>query len=208
MARGQQSRCACTLPFSLHLTVMILGIIGFILTVAVTVLVFQNADWYSSTGNSASGAKGSAIWLLLSTIVIVFSGLQGLLVRPGTIWFGCHIFLAVINLINLGVLIVAFCFIGSAFWIIYMVAVFVFELWATILRTCCKAREEPVVGMTELPVANPGGAQGYGVQGYAVDMPVSGHPYPQTYKVDPRPEAAGIPYPAQGRAYDRFEEVR
>lgn len=205
MAQGRQSRCQCTLPFSLNLTVMILGIIGFILTLVITILVFQNADWYKSTGNSASSAKGSAIWLLLSTIVIFVSGLLGLLTRRGTVWFGFHIVLSVINLINLGVLIVAFIFIGSAFWIIYMVAAFAFELWATILRLCCQPRNEPEMGMTELPLANSGG-----VQGHAVDMPATGTPVPPIFKVEPRPEAAGAPAygHGQGRTYDQFEEVR
>lgn len=181
---------------------MILGIVGFFITLPVMILVFQIDSWYRSYGNDGS-AKGSVIWLLLTTIVIFISGLQGLLIRKTGLWFGCHIFLAVVNLLNIGILIVAFIFIGSAFWIIYMVAVFVFELWATCLATCCKPREVAgEVGMTELPVANPG------VQGYAVDMAASGYPYPPTYKVDPRPEAAGVPHPGQGRSYDQFEEVK
>lgn len=208
MAQDRRSRCQCTLPFSLHLTVMILGIIGFIFTVVVTVLVFQSSNWYKSTGTNPNSAKGSAIWLLLSTVVIFVSGLQGLLTRPGIIWSSCRIFLSVINLINLGVLIVAFIFGGSSLFVIYLVAVFALELWAMILMLCCQPRKEPELGMTELPVANVGGVQ----QGHAVDMPATGMPFQPVYKVEPRPEAAGGPVyghgHGQGRAYDQFEEVR
>jgi hypothetical protein len=103
---------------------MILGIIGIILTIVVTVLVFQNADWYKSTGSNPNSAKGGAIWLFLSTVVIFVSGLLGLLTRPGTIWFNCRIFLAIINLINLGVLILGCIISGGALFLIYLVAVF------------------------------------------------------------------------------------
>ncbi|KAG0583278.1 hypothetical protein M758_3G124600 [Ceratodon purpureus] len=161
---AQQGRCACTLPFSLHLTVMILGIVGFILGIIVCILYFV-------LGN---------IWLLISTILVFASGLQGLLVVPGSGCFNCHIVLAVINLVNLGVFGVACIFLASPFWVIWVIAVFVMELWVTIARFCCKTVGETVVVQTQLPVAQPG-----------VVHVVQGHPTPQTYTVDPR---AGAQY--------------
>ncbi|KAG0570973.1 hypothetical protein M758_6G193100 [Ceratodon purpureus] len=173
MAQGRRSRCECTLPFSLHLTVMILGVIGIILTIVATVLVAQFSSFYKTNGTHGA-AVGSVIWLLLTTVLIFVSGLQGILMRDSKKWHLCFVILAVIILVDLGVLIVAFIFIASPFWIIYMIAVFVMELWVLCLRTCCKPK---VVDMTatELPVANPGAAQEY-----SVDMSQQG--YPSTYQ--------------------------
>lgn len=169
--RAQLGRCACTLPFSLHLTVMILGIVGFILGVVVTVIVFQVVS----------------IWLLISTVLVFASGLQGLLVVPGSGCFNCHVVLAVINLVNLGVFGVACIFLASPFWIIWVVAVFVMELWVTITRFCCKTGAHAGVAGTELPVAMP--------------HVVQGQPMPPTYTVDPRgghyQEGYKQPYAAQ-----------
>lgn len=198
--RQQQPRC--TVPFSLHLTILILGTIGFTLSVAMTALVFKYSDWYTRHGNDP-GAKQSAVWILLSTIPIMGSGVQGLLIREGSFWFGCHVSVAMFNLLNLGVLIAACAFVGSTFWFGYALAVFVLELWVTCVRTCGKVANEGVDMTTELPVANRGGVQGYAVSGYAVNMPTVGQPFAPTYKVDPRPDAA-----AQSRASDRFEDVR
>lgn len=149
---AQQGRCACTLPFSLHLTVMILGIVGFIVGIVATILYFV-------AGN---------VWLLVSTILVFASGLQGLLVVPGSACFNCHIILAVINLVNLGVFGIACIFLASPFWIIWVVAVFVMELWVTIVRFCCNNGGQAGVQQpgTELPIANPS---------------------PAAYAVDPRP---------------------
>lgn len=138
-----QGRCACTLPFSLHLTVMILGIVGFILGIVAIILNFV-------AGN---------VWLLVSTVLVFASGLQGLLVAPGSACFTCHIILAVINLVNLGVFGVACIFLASPFWIIWVVAVFVMELWVTIARFCCTTATGTAAAAapaTELPIAQPG----------------------------------------------------
>lgn len=134
----------CTLPFSLHLTVTILGIVGFILSIIVCIIVFTLGE----------------VWALITSCLVLASGLQGLLVVAGSSCFNCHVILAVINLVNLGVFGVACIFLASPFWIIWVVAAFVMELWVTIIRFCCKTAGEGGVTAMELPVAQPRTAQG------------------------------------------------
>ncbi|KAG0622796.1 hypothetical protein M758_3G124000 [Ceratodon purpureus] len=203
--RGRESRCECTLPCSLHLTVFILGGTGLSLSILVTVAAFLSDDRYRA---HSQAEKYSAIWLLLTTIVVCVSGLQGLLVRPDSCCFNCHSILAVISLANLGVIGVSSLFVGNVFWIIYLVLVFVFELWVTVLRTCCK-RQVGEVGMTgmELPIASPARHQEVVTAMPASVQHVVGIPAPsQPYKVDRRPEAAGSANSHLG--YERFDEVR
>ena len=193
--RGREFRCACTLPFSLHLAVLILGIIGFVLSIIVTVEAFVSNHRYRA---NAEAVKYSAIWLLLTTIAVCVSGLQGLLVRPNSCCFNCHTILAVTSLVNLGVIGVSSLLVGNVFWTLYIVLVFVFELWATILRcACCKTLIVPEVSMvgTELPIANSAGQ----VQDTVTAMPASvqhvvGIPAPsQPYKQDPRHAGPSAP---------------
>lgn len=134
----QEKRCACTLPFSLHLTVMILGIVGLILSIVAIVLNPHIIFVWPMVGGGLSFA----------------SGLQGILVRPGSGCFNCHIVLAVFNLVNLGVFGIACLFLVTPFWVIWAIAAFAMELWVTIARFCCKTG---VVGAPtmELPVAQP-----------------------------------------------------
>jgi hypothetical protein len=100
---------------------MILGIIGFILGIVLTVFVHI-----------------AFVWLVATGILAFASGLQGILVtQKGTAGYNCHIVLAVFNLVNLGIIGVTCIFLLSPLLVIWAIAAFVIELWVTISRFCC-----------------------------------------------------------------------
>lgn len=156
-----QRRCACTLPFSLHLTVMILGIVGVILGIVIVAVYFHIANF----------------WPLISGALAFASGQQGLLVHndPGSRCYNCHAILALINLVNLGVFGVACLFLISPFWVIWAIAAFAVELWITIVSFCCnKGAGAPRASM-ELPTAQPNAV--HVVQGHPANGTFESHGY-------------------------------
>lgn len=162
-----QRRCACTLPFSLHLTVMILGLVGVILGIVIVAVYFH-------IGN---------LWALASGALAFASGLQGVLVHndPGSRCYNCHAILAVINLVNLAVFGVSCLFLISPFWVIWAIAAFAMELWITIVSYCCKKGVGTTTGASmELPTAQPNGV--HVVQGH----PANGAFESQGYASEPQ----------------------
>lgn len=162
-AQGAQSRFDCTPPFSLHHVVLAYGVTAYFLSMVFIIASILPDNMHRPNAEAnAEAVKYSVIWMLLTTVVACVSRLQGLvLVQPNGSCFNCHTILAVISLVNLGIIGASCPFDGrGVFSNIYIVHVLVFGLWMTVICTCCKARG-PEVGPpgTELPIVNPAGQQ-------------------------------------------------
>ena len=142
-----------TLPSFLHIVLTILGVVGIIAGSFETMWIVKYNDWY----NMSKGFMiGFSVWLLISSILIFLSGLQGSLLAddPSKLSTRLFVSLAMVVLLDVAIWIVFAFLATSPFWILYFIVVFVLEFYVLILRTCCKPRAIQG-GNVELPIVNP-----------------------------------------------------